>query len=182
MSPVAPHGPRAILIGPMGAGKTSVGRALARRWEVPFADLDACVADRAGLSIPEIFATRGEDGFRALEADVLVELLDSHEGVLALGGGAPLTPRSAEALAGRPVVLLEIQEDLVASRLRGGAGRPLLAGDDPMGQWREITTARLPHYRSLAAVAVPSERGGPSAVARQVDEALAALETPQESP
>lgn len=172
-------GPRAVLIGPMAAGKTSVGRALARHWGVRFIDLDAAIVERAGAAVPEIFDARGEAGFRELEADVLVELLARHDGVLALGGGAPLTPGSADALAGHRVVLLEIDEDLAISRLRGGAGRPLLAGDDPIARWRDITRSRMPAYRRLATHVVTSGRGGPAAVARAV---VAALETPDPVP
>lgn len=85
-------GPLAILIGPMAAGKTSVGRALASRLDVPFADLDALIVEADGRTIPEIFAADGEAAFRELEAATLARALQEHPGVLSLGGGAPCTP------------------------------------------------------------------------------------------
>jgi len=170
--------PRAILIGPMAAGKTSVGRALARLWHVPFVDLDHEVEARHG-PIPEIFAAHGESGFREREADALAQLLGRHGGVLSLGGGAPLTPRSAASLAGHHVVLIEIDEHAAASRLRGGAGRPLLAGEDPVLRWRTITAARMPAYRALAVHTVDGASSTPDALARSI---AAALDDPRQIP
>ncbi|MDN5821771.1 MAG: shikimate kinase, partial [Brachybacterium sp.] len=97
-------GPLAILIGPMAAGKTSVGRALASRLEGPFADLDALIVEADGRAIPEIFADGGETAFRELEAATLARALEEHPGVLSLGGGAPLHPPSRERLRGAPVI------------------------------------------------------------------------------
>jgi len=163
--------PRAILIGPMAAGKTSVGRALVRLWDVPFLDLDHEIEARHG-PIPEIFAAHGESGFREREADALARLLGRHGGVLSLGGGAPLTPRSAAALAGHHVVLIEIDEQAAASRLRGGAVRPLLAGADPVLRWRTITAARMPAYRALAVHTIDGASHTPDALARAIAAAL----------
>lgn len=162
----------AILIGPMAAGKSSVGRDLAARLGEPFADLDALIVERVGRSIPEIFATDGEEAFRDLEADVLAEALDTRTGVLALGGGAPLRPESAARLRGGPVVLLEIAEELVADRLRRGTDRPLLDGEAPLARWREITAARMPLYRDLARWTVVSDRTPPTAVSRRIRDLL----------
>lgn len=167
--------PRAVLIGPMAAGKTSVGRALARLWQVPFVDLDHELEERHGSSVPELFAAHGEHGFRRREADALADLLEHHGGVLSLGGGAPLAPRSAAALADHHVVLIEIDEQTAASRLRGGAGRPLLAGGDAMVQWRTLRNARLPAYRALAVHILDGTTGTPDDLARAI---AAALEQP----
>lgn len=169
----AEGGPRAVLIGPMAAGKTSVGRALARRWAVEFADLDDAIIERAGRSIPEIFAAGGEAAFRAAEAEALSAMLCAHRGVLSLGGGAPLAEGAATALRGHRVVLLEIDERTAAGRLHGGRGRPLLSGSDPLGRWREISSARLPRYRELAAVSVDARHGSADHVARLIEQALA---------
>ena len=121
-------GPLAILIGPMAAGKTSVGRALASRLEVPFADLDALIVEADGRSIPEIFAADGENTFRELEAATLARALLEHPGILSLGGGAPMHPASAERLRGGPVIWLDVDEAIAARRLAHGSGRPLLQG------------------------------------------------------
>lgn len=161
-----PVRPAAVLIGPMAAGKTSVGRHLARLWHVPFADLDRVIEERSGCTIPELFAARGEDAFRELEAQTLRELLREHRGVLSLGGGAPLAPANREALQGHAVVLLEIDESAAADRLRGGRGRPLLSGRDPVLAWRGITHRRMPVYRELARYRVDAAHRSSAAVAR----------------
>lgn len=165
-------GPLAILIGPMAAGKTSVGRALASRLEVPFADLDALIVDAAGCSIPEIFAAEGEARFREIEAETLARALTEHPGVLSLGGGAPLHPASRERLRGAPVIFLDIDESIAARRISHGSGRPMLQGEDPMARWRELTVERGPVYRELAALRIDSGHGSPSRVARAIITAL----------
>lgn len=165
-------GPAVILLGLMGAGKTSVGRALATRLDLPFSDLDAMIVERAGCAIPEIFEAEGEAGFRALEAEVLADALEGTEGVLALGGGAAMTPASRALLQGRPIVLLEIDEALAASRLGGGSGRPMLRGEDPMVRWRQLAAQREPVYRELARWRVRSGPGSAAAVARTITDLL----------
>jgi len=172
-------GPLAILIGPMAAGKTSVGRALASRLDVPFADLDALIVEADGRTIPEIFAADGETAFREIEAAALARALVEHPGVLSLGGGAPLHPSSRELLRGAPVIFLDIDESIAARRLMHGAGRPMLQGSDPMARWRELATQREPCYRELAALRIDSGHGSPSRVARAI---LATLELDPSSP
>jgi shikimate kinase len=167
-------GPRAVLIGTMAAGKTSVGRELASLWGVGFVDLDAEIVDRAELTIPELFARHGERGFREAETLVLEDLLRTYQGVLALGGGAPMTPANRRLLDGAPVVLLEVDEELAAARLHGGSGRPMLTGQDPMTRWRSLRDERLPVYRELAVVRVDGGAGLPSAVARRIAQELEA--------
>ena len=161
-------GPLAIRIGPMAAGKTSVGRALASRLEVPFADLDALIVEADGRSIPEIFAADGENTFRELEAATLARALLEHPGILSLGGGAPMHPASAERLRGGPVIWLDVDEAIAARRLAHGSGRPLLQGEDPMGRWRELARERSPRYRELAALRIDAGHGSPARVARAI--------------
>lgn len=161
-------GPLAILIGPMAAGKTSVGRSLASQLGVEFADLDALIVQTAGRSIPELFAAEGEPAFRALEAETLERALHEHDGVLSLGGGAPMHPLAPERLRGRPVVLLEVAESVAERRLSHGVGRPMLEGEDPMARWRQIAQERGPRYRELAAFRIDSGRGSAAHVARTI--------------
>ena len=164
-------GPLAILIGPMAAGKTSVGRTLASRVGVDFADLDALIVAADGRSIPEIFAADGEPALPAVAERgpaTLARALEEHSGVLSLGGGAPLHPASRELLRGRPVILLEIDETVASRRLTHGAGRPLLEGDDPLARWRELARLRSPIYRELATRHIDAGHGSPAHVARTI--------------
>src|SRR5699024_2819357 len=96
--------PRAVVIGPPGGGKTTIGELLAEYWNVPFRDTDADVCNTAGRDIADIFTTEGESAFRELEERAVQTALAEHGGVLALGGGAVLSPRTRELLAGHHVV------------------------------------------------------------------------------
>lgn len=165
-------GPLVILIGPMAAGKTSVGRALAARLRVDFTDLDALIVEATGRSIPTLFAEEGEPAFRELESQTLARALTDCDGVLSLGGGAPMHPTSAELLRGLPVVLLEVEERIAARRLSYGAGRPMLEGRDPMARWRELAEERGERYREVAAHRIDSGHGSPARVARTIIRSL----------
>jgi shikimate kinase len=140
-----------VFIGPMAAGKSKIGRLVARRLAVPFIDTDKVVAAQHG-PIPEIFATQGEPAFRTFERDAVVEALRG-DAVVSLGGGAVLHPDTRIELADRTVVLLTVTRDAVAKRL-AGSGRPLLgsAGEntDAVERWAAIADARMPIYEALA--------------------------------
>lgn len=148
--------PAIVLIGPMGAGKTSVGRRVARRLGTPFTDTDKLVVRDHG-PIPALFATEGEGRFRELERQAVVEAL-SGGGVIALGGGAVLDARTRTDLADHRVVLLTVAPRVVASRIRGG-DRPLLSGEDPFARWRRIYAERRPVYEQLARLTVDTSTG-----------------------
>ncbi|YAL81998.1 shikimate kinase [Dermacoccaceae bacterium W4C1] len=147
--------PRLVLIGPPGAGKTTVGQLLARRWQVPFADTDALIEAESGRSVQQIFAEDGEGAFRELEAAVVARALghqadaDGIAGVVALGGGAPMTPRVQQALAGLPVVFLDVSAEQAGERVGDAHDRPLLAGD-PSHRWRALMDQRRSTYSRLA--------------------------------
>lgn len=142
-----------VFIGPMAAGKSKIGRLVARRLDVPFIDTDKVIAAHHG-PITEIFAEQGEPAFRAFERDAVAEALRG-DAVVSLGGGAVLHPDTRRALADHTVVLLTVTRDAVARRLLG-SGRPLLAsaGDtsdsEAVERWAAIADARMPIYEALA--------------------------------
>jgi len=118
-------GPVAVFIGPMGAGKTRIGKRVAKALGVPFTDTDKVIVAQHG-PIADIFDAHGEPHFRALERAAVAEALRG-EGVVSLGGGAVLAPETQELLAGLPVILLHVEADAVAARLADGK-RPLVRG------------------------------------------------------
>jgi shikimate kinase len=133
-----------VLIGPPAAGKTRVGKRLARRLGVTFIDTDAVIVARYG-PISGIFAQQGESAFRAIERDVVAEALQLG-GVVSFGGGAVLDPRTQADLGDAHVVLLTVSPEAVAARITDGK-RPLVQDID---SWRELAEKRLPLYESLA--------------------------------
>ncbi|MDL5157974.1 shikimate kinase [Actinomycetospora termitidis] len=160
--------PAVVLVGPPGAGKSTVGRLLADRWGVPFADTDALIEERSGRVIADIFTTDGEPVFRALEQETVAEALTTHHGVLALGGGAVLAEATREALAGHAVVLLSVGLAAGVRRTGLSTARPLLAGVNPRATFAALLAERLPVYRSVAAQEVATDSLDPEAVAEAV--------------
>ena len=149
--------PVVVLAGFMGSGKSTVGRALATALDVEFVDTDDEIERRAGRSIPDIFEAEGEAAFRALEADVVCDVLATSGGVVALGGGSPTVPEIREALADHHVVHLRIDADTGFARVRG-SDRPLLAGSDPQTVYTAKLAERAETYRAAATVEVDATR------------------------
>lgn len=157
-----------VLVGPMGAGKSSIGRRLAKALGVRFVDTDSVIAREHG-PITQIFAESGEAHFRALEHDAVVRAIAAG-GVVALGGGAVLHEGTREALAAHHVVLLTVDAQIVASRIRSQK-RPLLNTDeDPVDAWIRIRDAREPIYRAIADATFDTSHGPLSAVVTAVAE------------
>lgn len=139
------------LIGMMGTGKTTVGALLAAELGYDFVDLDAVLAERAGLSIPEIFAREGESGFRRRERKLLLEINGRRRQVLSTGGGIVLDPANTATLrAGGLVVALIASVEAIVARVGGGCGRPLLAVADPAAAVTRLARARDGLYRAAA--------------------------------
>lgn len=163
MTSPADADPRALVfVGPMGAGKTSIGRRVARRLEMTFTDTDKVVSAAHG-PIPEIFAEHGEAHFRALEREAVLESL-SGGGVVALGGGAVLDARTRDALRAHRVALLAVDPRVVRGRLSGGT-RPLLTGEeDPVERWSRIAAERAPLYDEVADAVFDTSKGPLQAV------------------
>jgi shikimate kinase len=170
-----PAGPRLVLVGPPGAGKTTVGALVAERLGLPLGDTDDEIVARTGKPIAEIFVDDGEDTFRALEQEVVADGLARFEGVLVLGAGAILAERTRTRLAGRPVVFLSAGVPTSASRIGLNRDRPLLLGN-PRQQLRALLDARLPLYREVAAATVETDELTPDEVADAVVAAVTALD------
>lgn len=143
--------PRVILIGPMGSGKTTVGKLVAEKLQIPFRDTDQVIEETTGKSVSDIFLEDGEDEFRAIEKKVLRDELLADGAVLALGGGAPISVDAQSALRAiaSPVIYLDISLAAVAPRIGFNRDRPLLL-HNPRGQWQTLMEARRPIYESIA--------------------------------
>jgi shikimate kinase len=136
-----------VLVGMMGAGKSSIGRRVAVRLGIPFVDADAEIEKAAGMSIPDIFAVRGEREFRAGEARVIARLLQGGPQVLATGGGAFMNPDTRAAIAAQGIsVWLKAEFDILMKRIRRRHDRPLLQTEDPGATLRQLMEERYPVY------------------------------------
>ena len=164
-----------FLVGPMGSGKTAVGRRLAERLGLPFADSDAEIEARTGVDITYIFEREGEAGFRIRERDVIDELTARDGIVLATGGGAILLAENREHMSTRgTVVFLDATIEQQIQRTRRGRNRPLLATDDPRVKLEGLMLVRDPLYRSIAAITVRTDGRHLTAVAEEIARALSA--------
>lgn len=163
--------PRIVLVGPPGAGKSTVGARLAERLELDFVDVDEVIADAAGQSISDIFILEGEPAFRARERVTTVKVLGSADGVVSLGGGAPMQPEVATALAGHTVCFLDVAIADAARRVGFDGSRPLLAVN-PRATWTAMMAERRPTYERVATMTVDTAGRTPDDI---VDEIVAAL-------
>jgi len=153
-----------VLVGFMGAGKTTVGHLLSERLGLPFVDSDLVIEQRAGRPVPQIFAEDGEPAFRALEHEVIADLLDGPDLVLALGGGAAEHPATRERLATAQVVYLEVGYAEAMLRVGTDEYRPMLHRPDLDTVYRR----RLGVYREVATLTVATDGRRPEAVSQDV--------------
>jgi shikimate kinase len=162
-----------FLVGPMGAGKSAVGRQLARQLHLEFVDSDEEVEKRTGVDIPFIFEKEGEAGFRKREARVIDDLSQKDGIVLATGGGAIMDPQNRNNLGARGlVVYLHTSVDQQLSRTRKGRDRPLLDSDDPRAVLETLMAAREPLYREIADLTVDTDGRKVRAVVDEIIERL----------
>ncbi|WKE72712.1 shikimate kinase [Streptomyces sp. WP-1] len=164
-------GPRLVLVGPMGVGKSTVGRLLAERLDTGFRDTDDDIVAAEGRAISEIFVDEGEERFRALEKAAVATALAEHEGVLALGGGAILDADTRALLARHRVVYLSMDVEEAVRRTGLNVARPLLAVN-PRKQWRELMEARRHLYEEVATAVVTTDGRTPDEVTRAALDAL----------
>ena len=166
--------PRIILIGPMGSGKTTIGKSLAQKLSLEFRDTDSVIEQRAHKTVSQIFIEDGEDAFRAIEKEVLNEELNGSDTVLALGGGAPISAEAQSALQASEshVVYLDISLANVSPRIGFNRDRPLLL-NNPRGQWQTLMEARRPIYESVADTVVDVNKRSQSEIVAQILEVLA---------
>ncbi|MDX6337358.1 MAG: shikimate kinase [Streptosporangiaceae bacterium] len=161
------------MIGPPGAGKTTVGALVAGLLGLDFVDADTVIEEAAGKPVSDIFVQDGEDAFRALERAAAARLIGSHSGVLALGGGAILDPGTRDLLAGRRVVYLETGFVSAVHRTGLDTPRPLLFVN-PRARMKTLLEERLPVYAALAWLTVPTDDREPKEIAEEVAARLAA--------
>jgi shikimate kinase len=168
-----------VLVGMMGAGKSSIGRRLATRLNIPFVDADAEIEKAAGMSIPDIFATRGEPDFRAGEARVIARLLDGGPQVLATGGGAFMNPDTRAAIGAKGIsIWLNADFDTLMRRIKRRHDRPLLHTEDPVATLRALIDVRYPVY-GLADFTVQSREVPHDKLVDEIVEVLAAGPLPR---
>lgn len=162
-----------FLVGPMGSGKSTVGRILAEKLHYQFLDSDHVIEERTGTTIPTIFDIEGEAGFRDREQAVIEELTQLPETVLATGGGAVLRPENRRVLGARGfVVYLKSPVHALVQRTRMDRNRPLLQTDDPEAVLRKIVEEREPLYLEVADMVVETEYASVHRVVKQIMERL----------
>lgn len=167
------HPRNIFLIGPMGAGKSAVGRHLARTLHLSFVDSDDEIESRTGVDIPFIFEKEGEEGFRRREASVIDDLSKIDGVVLATGGGAVVDPQNRSLLGGRGyVVYLYTTVDQQMSRTQRGRERPMLETADPRATLEELLATRDPMYREIADLVVETDGRKVKSVANDIIEQI----------
>ena len=162
-----------VLIGPPGAGKSSIGRSLSKEMDMPFIDSDSEIEKIAQKKISEIFVDDGEQAFRKIEVEVVSNLLRNFSGVIALGGGAPMNAEIQIKLekSDFPVIFIDVSISQAANRVGFNKDRPLLL-INPRQQWMNLMTERRPIYERLATNTVSSDNNKPAEVAKIIREKL----------
>jgi len=163
------RGQNIFLVGPMGAGKSTVGRQLAESLSYTFKDSDQEIQQRTGVDIPTIFEFEGEEGFRNRERQVIDDLAGGERTVLATGGGAVLDSQNRQRLSSRGLVIyLHCSPEQQYARTSRDRNRPLLHTEDPLTRLRQLMEIRDPLYRQVADLVVSTEKRGTSSVVKEI--------------
>lgn len=165
-----------FLVGPMGVGKSTIGRMLASELGLPFFDTDRVIEERTGADIPWIFDMEGEEGFRQRETNVLADICDMPPAVVATGGGIVTREKNLELMRRHGTVCyLRASLEQLVERTARDKKRPLLQVDNPREKIAQILTEREPSYQSLASVVVNTDRHGPKAAVLAILDELTRL-------
>ncbi|WP_457664865.1 shikimate kinase AroK [Thiolapillus sp.] len=160
---------RIFLVGPMGAGKTTIGRQLAQSLGLEFEDTDQEIQRRTGVDIPTIFEYEGEDGFRKREMKAIADMVEQDNVVLATGGGAVTQPENRRLLAARGyVIYLSCSPEQQYERTYKDKNRPLLQTEDPLEMLKALNAERDPEYREISDLVVSTEGRSAQAVVKEV--------------
>lgn len=161
--------PLAVLMGPPGSGKSSIGKALAKELGTTFIDTDLVIESVSNRTIPQIFSELGESGFREVEQEVVLGVLASEPGIVALGGGSILSEAVRQVLrtARFPVIYVEVSAHQAIARVSKQGNRPLLA-DDPAQQWRSMMELRRPIYEELGDLHFFTDSKKPVEIAKEI--------------
>jgi shikimate kinase len=163
--------PVVVLVGPPGAGKTTIAAELGRTLGLPVRDTDTDVERTAGASVSDIFVDQGEPAFRELERHAVAAALLEHDGVLSLGGGAVMDPLTEAALSGHTVVFLDVGVQAAARRVGFNRERPLLLGN-PRAQWLRLMENRRAVYERVATIRVTTDDRTPSQIGQEIVQSL----------
>lgn len=166
-APMVSSSPRVVLVGPPGAGKSTIGRRLASALNLPLVDSDTLMEQGEGKPCGEIFTELGEERFRELEAGYVARALATG-GVVSLGGGAVLTESTRKLLQNHTVVWIDVSPEEGIRRTAGDTTRPVLYAEDPQQHYRDLLTAREPFYREVAKHRVRTDSRPPQGVVAQV--------------
>ena len=166
-----------ILVGLMGAGKSTVGRQLAQRLGLAFYDSDKVIEERTGASIPTIFSLEGENGFREREEQIIAELCKLENVLIATGGGSVLREANRQQLrkAGY-VVYLRANADHLYQRIKHDKSRPLMQTDNPLQTLRDLLRTREPYYLEVADIVVQTGKQKVSVIVREIERKLKQLQ------
>lgn len=159
--------PRVVLVGPPGAGKSTIGRRLSRALNLPLTDTDYLIEEREGDTCGNVFTRLGEPRFREIEEEVVAEALQ-RDGIISLGGGAVLSERTRRLLADQDVIYLEVSVEEGVRRTADESTRPVLAADDPAEHYRRLYEYRRPLYEEVASFIARSDSRSPQRVVAEI--------------